>query len=196
MLLLQQTQRKKLRIKKDGRKTRPRLGSGGSLGQCGSASHAGRQPGLRQSQSGSLDDQQGQCHSHKQPNDQIGLWKSLRQVLQRAKPNVLFGFHPRVLFHVVCLLPHRVCVLHHYLCLAQVDAAGLLLEETDVDRRQRLAFPSLTDLQAGDVDFQSADPNCTFLNGSHTVQEALDALCTKPGCRVTVAMSRTYTGAP
>lgn len=91
-------------------------------------------------------------------------------------------------------------VLHHYLYLARVDGAGALLEEDDTDQRQRLAFPSLTDLQAGDIDYETVCASGLFDASHDTVQKALDRVCgigaehvafsnTDPNCSVLTAAS-------
>jgi hypothetical protein len=67
-------------------------------------------------------------------------------------------------------------VRHHYLLLGTVDGTGAFVTP-DRDRQQRLDFPSLTSLEARDVDF-TADCGSGLFDATHdTVQKALDRIC-------------------
>lgn len=67
-------------------------------------------------------------------------------------------------------------IRHAYLLLATVDNTGAAVAP-DTNRRQRLDFPSLTTLAAGDVDY-AANCHSGLFDASHdTVQKALDRVC-------------------
>ncbi|WP_090217638.1 hypothetical protein [Litoreibacter janthinus] len=64
--------------------------------------------------------------------------------------------------------------LHHFCPLGFSDSETLLpLPDT---LRRRLSFPTLADLPAGHVSYDS-DPDCDLLGGTETVQDALDRVC-------------------
>lgn len=65
-------------------------------------------------------------------------------------------------------------VRHHYLPLGQEDATGRL--DLDPVGLRALRFPRLTGLMAGDVGFDGGCAN-GFLEGTTTVDQALNALC-------------------
>ena len=69
-------------------------------------------------------------------------------------------------------------IVHHYVKLTKIVKTGTKFElqppHDDVERR-RLAFPSLTDLNASDIGFTNACP--TRFPDAENIQEALEALC-------------------
>lgn len=68
-------------------------------------------------------------------------------------------------------------VRHRYVTVARVDAGGAL-QPPATDAAQRLAFPSLTTLAAGDVDYRhGCGENGLFGDEHDTVAKALDRLC-------------------
>jgi hypothetical protein len=67
-------------------------------------------------------------------------------------------------------------VRHHYLLLGTVDGTGAFVPPGR-DEEQRLDFPSLTTLEARDVDYE-VDCGSGLFDASHdTVQKALDRVC-------------------
>jgi Family of unknown function (DUF6519) len=78
-----------------------------------------------------------------------------------------------------------VGIRHHY-CLLVRTENGAIQPPSDPERR-RLSFPPLSDLPASHVSFANSCPN--LYGEARTVQEALDALCTRPtgaSCRIVV----------
>jgi hypothetical protein len=77
---------------------------------------------------------------------------------------------------VVLASARPVGVRHRYLLLGTVDGSGAFVAP-DRDQEQRLDFPSLTTLEARDVDY-TADCGSGLFDATHdTVQKALDRVC-------------------
>ncbi len=71
--------------------------------------------------------------------------------------------------------PHGIA--HHYAALGVVSFTGTAFDPAVTDCRK--LFPPLTAITAGDVSYDPA--NCSNLQGTSTVQQALDVLCQASG---------------